>query len=77
MPSLACTVMDQTKYRFSLMFAFVCIFGTVLNVFTCKSMGWPNSDNKIIRNKKVYHTDEMPLDIVFNLNGLLPMHYVY
>ena len=24
-----------------------------------------------------YHSDEIPLDIGFSLNGLLPMHFVY
>ena len=25
----------------------------------------------------IYHSDEIPLDIGFSLNGLLPMHCVY
>ena len=51
MPSLAYTEMDQTKYRVSSMFAFRCIIGTLLHVFTCTSSDWLISDDKIIGNE--------------------------
>ena len=35
MPSLVYTEMDQTIYRVSSMFAFGCIFWTLLHIFTC------------------------------------------
>ena len=38
MPSLAYTEMDQTKYRFLSMFAFVYTFWTLLHVFTCNKL---------------------------------------
>ena len=36
MPSLAYTEMNWAKHHFSSMFAFVCIFGTLLHILTCK-----------------------------------------
>ena len=35
-PSLAYIEINQTKQRFSSMFAFVCIFWTLLHILTCK-----------------------------------------
>ena len=77
MQCLAFTEIDQTKYRISSMFAFGCIIWTLSHVFTCTYSGWLISDNKIIGNEMVYHSDEKPLDIGYSLTGLLLMHYVY
>ena len=68
---------DKTKYRVSSMFAFGCIIWTLLHVFTCTCSAWLISDNKIIKTKMVYHSDEIPLDIGYSLTVLLPMHCVY
>ena len=36
MPTMAYIEMKAAKHRFSLMFAFVCIFGTLLDILKCK-----------------------------------------
>ena len=77
MPSLAYTEMDQTKYRVSSMIAFWCIIWTLLHVFKCIQSGRLISDDTIIENEKVNHSDEILLDTGFSLTGLLSMHCVY